>query len=414
MKIAVVSDLHLGFAPDAERENDCYQALEEFFDKAIDEGADLILIAGDLFDSKTPRTETWAKTFKTFKRIRRAKSETVIAEGINKDVQDYKLHDGIPIVAIHGTHERRGRDLLNPVQVLEHAGLLIHIDRNGAIFQNDVRVAVQGLSGVPELFAKEILQKYSPRPIPGAFNIFMIHQSIEPYINAFDTTLKMQDMPKGFDVIAEGHIHFSERVNMGDCAFILPGSTVATQINKSESGISKGFWMIDVKKSENGFDESLEFVKLESQRKVFYLEFDYDGNEAFLKGSIRESLMEILKHSQKKLPAIRIKVSGDCKETDLQDVKKEFSQKCLLSFSMDFKEEKKEQKISLMKEIREGRMSVSELGIALLQKNLEEMKFKKRFDAETIYSLLSEDEIERAMNIVMGKQETLNKFGSLK
>lgn len=414
MKIAVVSDLHLGFAPDAERENDCYDALQEFFDKSIKENVDLILIAGDLFDSKTPRTETWAKTFKAFKRIRRAKSETAVAEGINKDVQEYKTHDGIPIVAIHGTHERRGRDLLNPVQVLEHAGLLIHIDRNGVIFQKDVRVAVQGLSGVPELFAKDILQKYSPRPAPDAFNIFMIHQSIEPYINAFDTTLKMQDMPKGFDVIAEGHIHFSERVNMGDCAFILPGSTVATQINKSESDCAKGFWIIDVRKSGDKFEKTLEFVKLESQRKVFYLEFDYDGNEDLLKGSVREYLAEILKHPQNKPPAIRIRVAGVSKEPDFQDIKKEFSQRCLLYFSMDFKEEEKKQKISLMKEIREGRMSVSEMGIALLQKNLEEMKFKKSFDAESIYSLLSEDEIEAAMNIVVGKQETLNKFGSLK
>ncbi|MFH1105671.1 MAG: metallophosphoesterase [Candidatus Aenigmatarchaeota archaeon] len=413
MRIAVVSDLHLGFAPDAERENDCYEALQEFFDKTMAQGADLILIAGDLFDSKSPRTETWAKTLKSFNRIKRAKSETTLVEGMYKDVQDYKAHDGIPIVAIHGTHERRGRDLLNPVQVLEHAGLLIHIDRNGVIFEKDVRVAVQGLSGVPELFAKDALKKYAPQPTPGAFNIFMLHQSIEPYINSFDTTLKMNDLPKGFDVIVEGHVHFSERVNMGDCAFILPGSTVATQINKSESEISKGFWMIDVKKSENGFDKRLEFIKLESQRRVFYSEFAYDGNEESLKGSIRESLSEILRHAQKKIPAIRIRVTGGSKQPDFRDIEKEFASKCLLSFSFDLKDAGKEQKISLMKEIREGRMSVSELGMALLQKNLEILEFKNFFDVETAYSLLSESELEQAISLLIGRQKTLKKFGGM-
>ncbi len=412
MKIAVVSDLHLGFAPDAERENDCYEALQEFFDKAIAQGADLILIAGDLFDSKSPRTETWAKTLKSFNRIKRAKSGAMVFEGIYKDVQDYRAHDGIPIVAIHGTHERRGRDLLNPVQALEHAGLLIHIDRNGVIFEKDVRVAVQGLSGVPELFAKDVLKKYAPLPTPGAFNIFMMHQSIEPYINSFDTTLKMNDLPKGFDVIVEGHIHFSERVNIGGCAFILPGSTVATQINKSESGHPKGFWMIDVKKSENGFEKSLEFIKLESQRRVFYLEFGRDGGDDFLKGSIRESLSEILRHAQNKIPSIRIKVSGGSKEPDFRDIEKEFASRCLLSFSFDLTDGK-EQKISLMKEIREGRMSVGELGMALLQKNLESLKFKNSFDVETAYSLLSESELEQAVSLLIGRQKTLKKFGGM-
>ncbi len=55
MKIAILSDLHFGFGAGTERETDAYDAAEEMIRKSLN--CDVILIAGDMFDTRVPRTE---------------------------------------------------------------------------------------------------------------------------------------------------------------------------------------------------------------------------------------------------------------------------------------------------------------------------------------------------------------------
>ncbi|NIQ17993.1 MAG: hypothetical protein GTN43_04250, partial [Candidatus Aenigmarchaeota archaeon] len=79
------------------------------------------------------------------------KNDVKLVKGIEKDIS--KISEialmGIPIVAIHGTHERRTKGLLNPVEALEKAGFLIYLHCNGVIFKKgSERVAVHGMSGV--------------------------------------------------------------------------------------------------------------------------------------------------------------------------------------------------------------------------------------------------------------------------
>jgi DNA repair exonuclease SbcCD nuclease subunit len=50
MKVAVLSDFHFGFSYSLETENDSFENAEEAMEKALD--CDLILIAGDIFDSR--------------------------------------------------------------------------------------------------------------------------------------------------------------------------------------------------------------------------------------------------------------------------------------------------------------------------------------------------------------------------
>ena len=77
----------------------------------------------------------------------------MFVESINKDQEDISrlALRGIPIVSIHGTHERRSKTMVNPLHNLEHSGLLIHLDCSTIVFQiNGEKVAVHGMSGVSE------------------------------------------------------------------------------------------------------------------------------------------------------------------------------------------------------------------------------------------------------------------------
>ena len=58
VKIAIISDLHLGFSPDSEREKDCYEQAADAFNKALAEEPDMIILIGDIFHKKIPAQET--------------------------------------------------------------------------------------------------------------------------------------------------------------------------------------------------------------------------------------------------------------------------------------------------------------------------------------------------------------------
>ncbi|MDD5337528.1 MAG: metallophosphoesterase family protein, partial [Candidatus ainarchaeum sp.] len=90
MKLAIIADMHLGYS--RFEEDALRQAANALSD--AEARADAIIIAGDVFDMKIPKLET----------LKRAAD---IFSGRKK-----------PIVIIHGNHERRSRDMTNPIQLL--------------------------------------------------------------------------------------------------------------------------------------------------------------------------------------------------------------------------------------------------------------------------------------------------------
>ena len=62
MRISFLSDFHLGFSQFSETEEDSYESAEEAMEKALD--SDLIVLVGDIFDSRLPKTKTWGRAMK--------------------------------------------------------------------------------------------------------------------------------------------------------------------------------------------------------------------------------------------------------------------------------------------------------------------------------------------------------------
>ena len=128
MKISIISDMHLGYAYGTERENDSFLAAEEAIEASAD--CDAILVGGDIFDTRTPTTETLIRSMQLFMKTNFWEGGAKVVEGVGgKSLSDFSPLNtsGVPIIAIHGTHERRSKGLMNPVEGLEKAGFVIYL-----------------------------------------------------------------------------------------------------------------------------------------------------------------------------------------------------------------------------------------------------------------------------------------------
>ncbi len=376
VRIAIISDLHFGFGRNTERENDCWEVAEEAFEKARD--CDLIVIPGDIFDDKIPRPDEWANSMK-------------ILSGVN-----------VPMVAIHGTHERRGKGLINSVEALDYAGFLKHIHCGSACYEIKGRkIVVHGMSGVPESYAKEVLDEWNPKPEKDSFNIFMLHQSIHPYIyNPVEPpSLSLEDLPKGFDLYISGHIHWREKTNIMGKPFIIPGSTVTTQVNKTEAKFSKGFYIVELND-----DVDIKFVELNKARKVLYKDFKINNDKI---SDVMDKIDKYLSGiKEDKKPLVRIKVVGNLdkgNELNFYHLKEKYRKKMFLYFSTKISENELEKKVKMLKDIRERKASVEEMGMRILRENMKEVKLSSKY--EEVFDLLVEKNIDSAMLQLLSEEE---------
>ncbi|MFB6148017.1 MAG: exonuclease SbcCD subunit D, partial [Candidatus Nanohaloarchaea archaeon] len=189
-------------------------------------------------------------------------------------------------------------------------GHLYHLHNEKVEFEKDgEKVAVHGMSGVPEKYAPRVLEKFSPEPVEGAFNILVLHQSIEGFVYTPEEEeyLSLEKLPSGFDLIVNGHIHWyniEKFKNNDNKPLVLPGSTVTTQMRKVEAEKEKGFLRLDTGKGK------LEFEPLESPREVHYIEMEVDGESwSEVKEKARKKLDEVADEEEK--PLVNLKVTGE-------------------------------------------------------------------------------------------------------
>ena len=120
MKVAIVSDMHLGY----ERfYDDAYKQAREAFEAIAEEGADMVIIPGDIFDKRNPKPDVIAQAINLFRDFSRKQWPAELDKFM--PLRNGKVYTGIPVVAIPGTHERVAEGKENPLTLLGLAGLLI-------------------------------------------------------------------------------------------------------------------------------------------------------------------------------------------------------------------------------------------------------------------------------------------------
>ena len=133
---------------------------------------------------------------------------------------------------------------MNPVELLCRAGLAESSHAKHVFFEKDgERVAVYGLAGVPEEYAKAAIERLAPKPADGVFSIFMFHQNLKELMPVVEHGLMMEDLPEGFNLYIDGHIHKNQELKKGGMHLLIPGSTVLTQLRREEG--AKGYYVYD-------------------------------------------------------------------------------------------------------------------------------------------------------------------------
>ncbi len=340
MKLLLLSDTHIGFGRGTERRDDATIAFQEIMERAREMEVDAVLFAGDMFNTSLPSSESMISTMKGISNLF-GLGGAKVAEFINKSPVHVR---GAPFIAIHGNHERRSKGFRNPVESMEDVGFLVHLHLNGVVLENDgERVAVQGMSFIPERYAKSVLEKWSPKPVEGARNILLLHQSIDKFVYSplEPPTINISDLPKGFDLILDGHIHKREEVKGTN--LVICGSTVATQ-TKPEG--DKGFYILDTKTMK------MTFHPIKNQRKIFIYEAETSSD-------VMKVLDELSKSEYKMKPIVRFKLHKKINEHEVDKYRDRF----IISFSLTLKSESASESESI------DNMSVEDLGREILKKN---------------------------------------------
>ena len=390
MRISIIGDAHCGFAWGEERGDDSFRALNEAMEASRD--SDLIILVGDLFDTRLPKQEVFANVAKIIAQAQTFPNKTRLLESRGKDVNPLALR-GVPVLALHGNHDRRSLNLVNPVQALEHAGLLTHMNAATLLFDcSGTRVAVHGMSNVPERYAKETLMNWAPHPVPNALNVLVMHQSIDPYIYSplEPPSIKLEDMPNGFSLLVDGHMHSHDRRLLKGATFLLTGSISPTGISRSEADQRKVFWQWD--------GSQLAPIPLTSQRRIFCEEFDWSPAVKQQMDDRFSQLIAAAPASPKPIIAAKVrgKLPPGTPQPNFSDLTTKWGERAVIQISKSLTSEDFDAQVELLRALRDNRLSPEESGLRLLMDNLQQAGCGIR--ADRIFELLVDGQVDTIFN----------------
>ncbi len=384
MKIGILSDFHLGY----ERFfDDAYTQAREAIERAS-ELADMLIIPGDIFDYRKPEPEVMAQAVEIFRDVSQKNYDAKVVEYTGK-----RLYTDKPIIAIPGTHERRAEDSIDSVDVLHLAGLLVEVNKSKAVVQKgDERVSVYGLGGIAEERFKAALKDLDLNLNKNEFNIFMIHQTLYELLPFSEEFTHIEELPEGFDLYVNGHIHNRLELKCHGKEFLIPGSTVLTQLKGVEQE-EKGFIIYDTKTGTH------EFYKINS-RHFSLIKINIEGKEP---KTINESIQlaienEIKNNKTNKKPIIKVEITGKLKEgfkpidINLGQISSD-NNEAIVEITKNNVEQ-----ISNSKEVEDLRngnlenISIKDFGIAVFLEKLSNSKYSLDANPSKLFDILSSED----------------------
>ncbi|MDH5666829.1 MAG: DNA repair exonuclease [Nitrospira sp.] len=257
------------------------RALERMVDKAISEQVDFVLLAGDIYDRDWQDFHTGLFFREQMVRLGRA---------------------NIRVFIIQGNHDAQGvisRQLALPPNVTTFSNRSAQTVR-----LEELSVAIHGRSFPDRVVDEDLVPSY-PDPVPGFFNVGMLHTSLtgrpghDPYAPTDLSTL----IAKGYDYWALGHVHARE-VICEQPRIVFSGNLQGRHAN--ETG-AKGCEFVTV---EAGRIEA-EFVPLDVVRwnQVVLSLTGVDQLDA-LSGIFHEAMEPMLIGATDRLHAVRITLAG--------------------------------------------------------------------------------------------------------
>jgi len=232
MRIAHIADTHLGYRQYNldEREQDLYDVFNELIDRIIEERPDIIIHAGDLFDSPNPRIKALYTVKKALK----------------------KLDGKIPFYCILGDHDIPKRRAMPPQALFDVK--ILGVYSLGYVKHNGVLIAgISNIKGRAIPILKKELKKFEVIAKDYKKSILVLHQAIKtflPFPGAYEIT--ENDLPRGVTYYAMGHIHSREISRFGTGILAYSGSTEILRKDEISSWEKKGkgFFIVDIDQDE--------------------------------------------------------------------------------------------------------------------------------------------------------------------
>ena len=288
MLISHISDLHLGYAQFGleEREEDVYQCFNEAVDVSIREGAQLVILAGDLFHTPRPSGKAVVTLGNALKKL--------------KDRQ-------IPAVFVLGEHDiSRTRDvpfayLFSNLGIARRLKLdEPYIVNNVAIFgeskarRNDIDRLIGRLQDCDKIAKNHAGKK-----------ILVLHQGLNDF-NKFAGEMNAADLPPSFDYYALGHYHdhLERRFDYLGGLLAYPGSLDLTP-SEGIKDTKKGFILADV----SGNETLTHWIPLEQSRPQFSEKLRYPQMAEEIDRVIKRSIQAAAKNGKK--PVARLEIAGN-------------------------------------------------------------------------------------------------------
>ena len=293
VQILLTADNHLdppasSFGPRRfERRQDHLKCFEEVIDYAAENRPDLVLLAGDLFDTVRPGNLVRAKVMEDLK----------------------VLHDlGVRVLAVSGDHDtpKVAEEGSSPIAVYGNSG---YVDFFQDTNQFSVRgfsidglsVEVAGLSRNPLLSSGEDPLAKAPVNLAGDVNIILTHYPVEGFVgySRDDPVIKLASFPANCQLACVGHFHSYQTKEMQHTAIIYPGSTERASFQ--EENEEKGFVWVEL--SREGV-VSREHIKT-SSRPFKTVDVFFPEDPAPM-----EILKQVLDMAQDQQAAVRLRLRG--------------------------------------------------------------------------------------------------------
>lgn len=196
-------------APMEELRHATRRAFNNLVDLAADEEVDFLLIAGDLYDGDWKDYNTGLYLVSQLRKLREA---------------------GIPVFIVAGNHDAASK--ITKTLRLPDGVTLFPSNKASTAKLEELGVAIHGRSFSSAVMTKNLAERY-PSPIPGCFNIGLLHTSLngreghEPY-----APCSLDDLlGKGYNYWALGHVHQREVV-LEDPLVVFSGNTQGRHIRE--------------------------------------------------------------------------------------------------------------------------------------------------------------------------------------
>ncbi|HUB92553.1 MAG TPA: metallophosphoesterase [Candidatus Saccharimonadales bacterium] len=398
MKIAILSDFHIGYERFRE---DAFRQAEEALEAACD-SADLLVIAGDIFDYRHPKPEVIAEAITLFKKVSSRKFGASVSEFEGRG----KAYTDVPIVVIPGTHERRTDGEVDPIDLLNLAGLVVNANQaRVSVKKAGEKVVVFGVGGTAEERFRDTLRRLDPRPVEGAFNLFLFHQSVYEFLPFSEDFIRMEELPKGFDLYVDGHIHNRVEAKCHGKNFLIPGSTVLTQLKEGEQE-GKGFFIYDTVKDE------YEFVRIKS-RRFFMIRLDVGGMDPSEVGKEIEGRVSKVAGEGHEKPIIRVVLEGRLKDgfrsmdIGVRHVVDSYSRSAIVEITKAGIESEDSKDVEDLRSGMLESVSIRDYGMGIFLEKLKKNRYDMKLSPSALFDALSSDGkkeavVKEAMELVLG------------